>query len=169
MGLDLVELAIRFEDTFGITIPDRVAEELTTPRKVTDYIFSQVNTVNQSPCLSQQSFYYLRKKFVTLLGISRREFRPEVQLETLIPLGPRKEIWLKVMDEIGSSSLPALARPIWVVSSLGFLSILSLIVVNVLFAPALRWPRAFVPGRSVRGDSYRVWRSDRNSTVAAEF
>ena len=48
MGLDSVELLIRFENAFGIAIPDEVAAELTTPRKVTDYIFTQVNRGNQS-------------------------------------------------------------------------------------------------------------------------
>jgi hypothetical protein len=42
MGLDSLELIIRIEDTFGIQISDRVAAGLTTPRKVTDFILSQV-------------------------------------------------------------------------------------------------------------------------------
>lgn len=33
MGLDLVELTIRVEETFEVQIPDRVAAELTTARK----------------------------------------------------------------------------------------------------------------------------------------
>ena len=131
MGLDLVELVIRFEDSFAIPIPDKVATELTTPRKVTDYIYSQVNTSSQRSCLSQQAFYFLRKKFVSVLGISRRQFRPEIQLKNLIPLERRRENWLKMMDEIGSSSLPALARPIWVFSSLVFFSMLSFVVAQV--------------------------------------
>ena len=40
MGLDLVELAYRLEAEFEITIPDEVAEKMTTPRAVIDYIAS---------------------------------------------------------------------------------------------------------------------------------
>jgi len=38
MGLDTVELVMAFEEKFGISIPNEVAAELTTPRKVTDYV-----------------------------------------------------------------------------------------------------------------------------------
>lgn len=37
MGLDSVELVMRFEEDLGIDIPDAVAETLVTPRHVIDY------------------------------------------------------------------------------------------------------------------------------------
>ena len=42
MGLDIVELFMAFEERFDISIPDAEAPELTTPRKVTDYIMTKV-------------------------------------------------------------------------------------------------------------------------------
>ncbi|HSE23655.1 MAG TPA: hypothetical protein VLB68_18445 [Pyrinomonadaceae bacterium] len=38
MGLDTVELIIAFEERFGVRIPNEVAAELYTPRRVTDYL-----------------------------------------------------------------------------------------------------------------------------------
>ncbi len=40
MGLDTVELVMAFEAKFGINIPNEDAAELSTPRKVTDYVMS---------------------------------------------------------------------------------------------------------------------------------
>ena len=42
MGLDLVELVMAFEEAFRINIPDGDASELSTPRKVTDYVMSKI-------------------------------------------------------------------------------------------------------------------------------
>ncbi len=41
MGLDLVEMVIRIEEEFEITIPDEIAVTLVTPRTVIDYLMSQ--------------------------------------------------------------------------------------------------------------------------------
>jgi hypothetical protein len=40
MGLDIVELFIRFEDEFELKIPDEVAATLETPRMVIDYLMT---------------------------------------------------------------------------------------------------------------------------------
>jgi acyl carrier protein len=131
MGLDLVELVVRIEDAFGIAIPDKVATELTTPRKVTDYVLTQVNASDESSCLSQQAFYFLRKHFVMVLDIPPGQFHPNQQLSNLIPLEQRREIWLMLKSKLGASGLPNLARPFWLFSALSFLSVLTLVIANI--------------------------------------
>jgi acyl carrier protein len=42
MGLDFVELIMRFEEEFDILIPDADASELASQRKVVDYVMSKV-------------------------------------------------------------------------------------------------------------------------------
>jgi acyl carrier protein len=42
MGLDIVEMFMAFEEKFDISIPDADVTELTTPRKVSDYIMTKV-------------------------------------------------------------------------------------------------------------------------------
>lgn len=41
-SLDLVELVMAFESTFGITIPDEDSAELTTVQKAIDYVSSKI-------------------------------------------------------------------------------------------------------------------------------
>ena len=113
MGLDLVELVIRIEDAFGISIPDHVAAELTTPRQVTEYVLSQLKLGNRSACMSQQAFYRLRREFVPVLGIERAEFHPSAKLEQLIALEDRIATWNTIRSSIGPKALPDLIRPRW--------------------------------------------------------
>lgn len=42
MGLDTVALIVAFEDEFGLSIPNEEAERLTTPRKVTEYVWGRI-------------------------------------------------------------------------------------------------------------------------------
>src|SRR5215208_3472599 len=108
MGLDLVELVIRFENAFGIAIADQVATGLTTPRKVTDYVYSQLSRGEQKSCLSQGAFYLLRKEVVSALGIQRAHFRPAVELADLIPVKKRQELWTTMRSRLGEAALPDL-------------------------------------------------------------
>ena len=43
MGLDLVELVMRIEEEFDVTIPDESAAAMTTPRHVIEYLMLQPN------------------------------------------------------------------------------------------------------------------------------
>src|SRR5215208_4243507 len=114
MGLDTIELVIRFEEAFGITITDEVAAELTTPRRVSFYVISQLNLAEQTACTSQQAFYFLRREFVPALRIDRKDFRPASNLAQLLPETSRRQIWTTVKRELGDAALPDLVRPTWV-------------------------------------------------------
>jgi acyl carrier protein len=133
MGLDAVELVIRFEDAFGIGIPDEVAAQLTTPREVAEYVLTQVAVGDQSACLSQQAFYFLREKFVRHLNIPRRAFSPASPLEQLIPRENRKSLWASVRADAGVRVLPGLARPLWLFYSLALVTV-SAFVYGIIWA-----------------------------------
>jgi hypothetical protein len=113
MGLETVELVIRFEEAFGITISDEVATRMTTPHEVTDYIMTQVAVGAEAACLSQQAFYFLRRGFSNRLQMPRRAFRPDTSLQQLIPKQNRKLVWSGLKTEIGGAALPNLSRPLW--------------------------------------------------------
>lgn len=119
MGLDLVELTIRVEETFGIQIPDRVASELNTPRKVTDFILSRVEE-SQDPlsCLPQRAFYSLRREFIQQLSLPPRQFVPHAKLKEILPEERRDEVWKKIGSSLGVKKWPAISRTAW----LGFIT-----------------------------------------------
>jgi hypothetical protein len=123
MGLDTVELVVRFEEAFGITIPDEVAAELTTPRRVSFYVRSQLNLAEQTACTSQQAFYFLRREFVPVLVIHRADFLPTTNLEQLLPARNRRRVWTGLNSRLGGAALPDLARPGWAILVIVLLTI----------------------------------------------
>jgi acyl carrier protein len=125
MGMDAIELVISFEDAFGIAIPDDVATQMTTPRKVTDYIMAQVVVSDEVSCLSQQAFHFLRKELGPRLNIARSKFAPNTRLETLIPLESRRRVWASLKSQMGPASIPDLARPRWLFFLLSLITALA--------------------------------------------
>jgi len=45
MGLDAVELVLAVEDEFAITIDDKDAEKITTPRQFADYVVGRLGAM----------------------------------------------------------------------------------------------------------------------------
>ncbi len=118
MGLDLVEMVIRTEETFGISIAGEDAANIRTPRELADFISTKVSLSDQPSCLSQQAFYFLRGRFNEHLSFSRRSFRPDTPLEELVPKQNRKIVWAKLQSSVGENALPDLARPTWLFRTL---------------------------------------------------
>ncbi|MDQ3806157.1 MAG: hypothetical protein M3416_20290 [Acidobacteriota bacterium] len=112
--MDLVELIIRIEETFAIQIPGRVAPELTTPGKVTDYILTQVEeSPVPLPCLSQKAFHLLRRGFIQHLTLPRRRFRLDTTLNEIVPEESRAEVWKGISSVVGAKKWPAMSRLKW--------------------------------------------------------
>lgn len=151
MGLDTVELIIRFEDAFGIKIADEVATELTTPHDVTDYVLSQLKRVDQTACMSQQAFYFLRRTFVPVLDIERTQFRPDTNLTALIQRERRAQVWTSVRSQIGAAALPELVRPKWLFIMLTMITFLSAGAVFIYTMFATSTINAFVFSLLVAG------------------
>jgi hypothetical protein len=103
MGLDGVELVMRFEEAFEISIPDAAVEKLTTPGSVIDYVYTQVPTSNDATCLTQKAFYFLRRHFIQHLQIKRTYFRPERSMDLLLPIENRKAVWSELESKIGTA------------------------------------------------------------------
>jgi hypothetical protein len=133
MGLDLVELTIRIEEAFGISIPDEVAADLTTPRQVKFYILSQLKLAERKTCMSQQAFYMLRREFIPILGIKRSDFRPSSSFAQLIATNDRIPMWTALESKIGAATLPELVRPAWLFK---LLSVATIATFLATFQPA---------------------------------
>ncbi len=75
MGLDLVELVMRVEEEFEVTISDESAAAMTTPRHVIDYLMQQ-------PSISEQwsRDYVAISVWLMIedeLGIERNQFNED--------------------------------------------------------------------------------------------
>jgi hypothetical protein len=95
MGLDMVEFVIDVEETFQLAIPDAVAQTINTPRKLIDYIHSQLPHTDERHCLSQRAFYAVRVAICRELGSAAR-VRPTSAIAEILPAENAREVWQRV-------------------------------------------------------------------------
>ena len=114
MGLDTVELVMRIEDTFGISIPDEEASRLLTPDDVNAYILTRVEVSDEPlPCLTQKTFHLLRRSFIRTFQTPRRAFGLDTLLVDLLPDGSPDEAWERVGRDVGLKKWPSVFKPRW--------------------------------------------------------
>src|SRR5262245_16409803 len=116
MGLDLVEFVMEVEETFQYRIPDQDVTDLTTPRRLIDYLVAHLPTAATHVCPSQRIFYRLRSAVAARLGCPRSSLRPDTSLLTLIPAATRAATWSGLRQDFGVpgvSHWPRLADPGW--------------------------------------------------------
>jgi acyl carrier protein len=126
MGLDTVELVMAFEETFGVEIPDKAAEQMLTVRDVIDFMYARMQErelreakEGKPACPTQHAFYRLRQAALSQLSINRSDFRPKARWETLIPKSNRREAWTRLQQALETASLPPLEKPVqlrWLVA-----------------------------------------------------
>ena len=114
MGLDLLELTLRIEETFAIQIPDDIAYKLTTPGRVTDYILTQVGESQFTlPCVSQRAFHLLRRNLLQHLSLPRHQLKLNTVLQEGVPEEDRDDIWKAIGLSAGVKNWPTMSRPKW--------------------------------------------------------
>jgi acyl carrier protein len=111
MGLEAVELVLAIEETFGIDLPDADAAKLTTPRKLIEYVCARVGATPEK-CMTQRSFYRVRKALGAAVNVTPRTIRPETHLESLLPTQQRRKLWPKLAADLGVDR--SLERPGWI-------------------------------------------------------
>ena len=136
MGLDLVELVMRIEETFSISNSDKDAQKIFTVGQCYDYILSKIDRSKSQdqPCLSSAVFYRLRRGLMEQFAIARSEVTPRAELSRLIPMGNRPMNWDQLAQSI-DLALPPLVRPTfvdWSILTLAFVGLGSLLMAPIL-------------------------------------
>ena len=98
MGLDAVELVMRTEDEFGITLTDDEAGSIRTVAELYQLVLSKLDVTPS--CLSSKAFYRTRQALITCLQVPRREIRPSSDLESLIPEATRRQQWSEIAEHL---------------------------------------------------------------------
>jgi len=106
MGLDLIEFVMDVEKVFQFRFPDDDMNDLTTPRRLIDYLTAHLPTAAEHRCPSQRVFYRLRSAVSARLGCPRSALRPDTSLLALIPAQERATTWEGVRQDFGASRMP---------------------------------------------------------------
>src|ERR1019366_5759458 len=108
MGLDAVEIVMRTEDEFSITISDDEAAAAATVGALYRIVLGKLDVT--PGCLTSKAFYMTRRALVDALGIPRRAIRPSTKLSPLLPDETRRKQWEQIHHDLGLA-MPGLRIP----------------------------------------------------------
>lgn len=77
MGLDTVELVISVEKIFDLTIPDEIAGELDTVRKLHEFIVAELARLERPRIHADIIFDQLRVLICAQLGVTAYDVKPD--------------------------------------------------------------------------------------------
>lgn len=106
MGLDGVEIIMRTEETFGIEIPDKMAQEILTPAALVEFVAANVPMKPTEECLSQQLFYRLRRGFRSQLKALSSTFTLDTPLKEILHKDQWPQVWEAIRAEVGQPEWP---------------------------------------------------------------
>jgi acyl carrier protein len=119
MSLDLCELVLEIEETFGVTITGRDAERIHTVGDLYEYLLDQRTRSMAGVCPSGAAFYRARRAVCDLFGARRCDVSPRSAIEELLPARGRRGHWRRFCKALRPFSLPDLRRPVGLGVALG--------------------------------------------------
>ena len=110
MGLDGVEIIMATEETFGVEIPDKIAQQILTPAALVDFVAANVPMKATEECLSQQLFYRLRRGFRPQLKALSSTFDLNTPLKEIVHKDQWPQVWAAIRAEVGEPEWPVSIR-----------------------------------------------------------
>lgn len=104
MGMDSVEIILRTEDEFVISIPDDEAETASTVGGLYNIVLSKLSVT--PGCLTSKAFYVTRRALIEVLQVPRRSIRTATTLSPLLPDETRQQQWQRIRESIGLLAPP---------------------------------------------------------------
>lgn len=98
MGLDAVEIVMRTEDEFSITISDDEAASADTVGGLYRIVLAKLDVT--PGCLTSKAFYRTRRVLIDALGVPRHSIRPATRLAPLLPDETRQSQWERIRQEL---------------------------------------------------------------------
>ena len=93
MGMDGIEILMKVEDSFGIKIPDREAEQILTVGDFHDAVWRHLPGKYSDRCKSQSLFYKLRRSISETFNFSNQLFLLRTSPNEVFPQRNRREIY----------------------------------------------------------------------------
>ncbi len=146
MGLDSVELAMAFEESFGVTLSDAEAVKCERPADVIELVLGKLRISEEAGCVSQRGFYVLRRALTETLGIERRAVTLDLDIRSLLSEMSNPAVWKGLKIATKARSWPPLVRPRWLVVSLWLLTGVVLIALFRVTDPEFAWAGALLIG-----------------------
>lgn len=136
MGLDGIELILAIEARFQIEIPDADVPELTTPRKLIDYLATRLNagSTAPTPCLTRVAFHKIRKEILELTGLPKLSVHPSTPLKTIFQKEQRRTLWPELQKKVNLKRWPRLVRPSWLSRLLFYSTSISFLISLMYFS-----------------------------------
>jgi len=100
MGLELVEIVMKAEETFGIIVSDEVDPPLRTVGQFYSYILECRRQTQQHGCPTGHVFRDARRVLTETASLPRQAIRPSTELKTILPPRIRRHVWKRLQQEV---------------------------------------------------------------------
>ncbi|MFC1635138.1 acyl carrier protein [Planctomycetota bacterium] len=106
MGLDIVELILDVEETFGIHIPDEEVTNMLSIQSMINYIAEHVPTISRQECQAQQIFYRLRRGFCKQIPELTDDLRLQTKIKDVLHKDQWPKVWTAIKEQVGEDYWP---------------------------------------------------------------